>query len=109
MVEEIFNHITNDSIRRCDGTRIPTALHRLQLPEGFRLVDRRTRAHVLLPLQQFLQAYIHQGRQETIVVVGGKAAGCYADEWNKQRYNESSENNRYLFPWPDRTLRYDVA
>lgn len=76
-----------DSIRRCDGTRIPTALHRLQLPEGFRLVDRRTRAHVLLPLQQFLQAYIHQGRQEAVVVGGGKAAGCYAGKnpaWKKQ-------------------------
>ena len=54
LVEEISDRLPNDTVRRGDDPRVSTALHRLQLPEGVRLVDRPSRDHVLLPVQRIL-------------------------------------------------------
>lgn len=48
------------SIHLGDGPCIPITVHRLQLPQGLRMVDRNARRHVLLPLLQFLQRNLQQ-------------------------------------------------
>lgn len=58
LVEEILDRLPNDTVRRGDDPRVSTALHRLQLPEGVRLVDRPSRDHVLLPVQRILPAVL---------------------------------------------------
>lgn len=50
------------SIRPDYGTRFPTAVHRLQLPESFRLVDRNARCDVLLPVQRVLPEHIQSSK-----------------------------------------------
>lgn len=59
-MEEIRHHHPNDSIRFSDGTRIPIALHRLQLSESVRLVDWNARGHVLFLILQLLQTNVPQ-------------------------------------------------
>lgn len=46
------------------GARVPAALHRLQLPEGVRLVDRNARRHVLLPVQRVLPEHVQSEQGE---------------------------------------------
>lgn len=58
LVEEIPDRLPNDTVRRGDDPRVSTALHRLQLPEGVRLVDRSARDHVLLLVQRILPAVL---------------------------------------------------
>ena len=48
------------SIHRHCGARIPTALHRLQLPQGLCLVDWLSRRPLLLSLLWFLQAQLQE-------------------------------------------------
>lgn len=48
MVEKIFDEPANDSVRSRHNSRLPIALHRLRLPERFRMVYRHARDHVLL-------------------------------------------------------------
>lgn len=60
VVEEIFDHPSNVAILGYHGSRIPVAVHRLQLPESVRLVDRHARRDVLLPFQGVLQTTIFE-------------------------------------------------
>lgn len=60
MVEEILDRPSNGSIRAGNDPRVPASFHRLQLPEGVRLVDRSACRHVLLPVPRLL----HRGIQE---------------------------------------------
>lgn len=54
MVEKVPDWFPDGSIRRHYGSRIPTLLHRLQLPQSVRPLDRVPRRPLLLPLQRFL-------------------------------------------------------
>lgn len=58
LVEKIFDHPSNDTVLGHHGSRISIAVHRLQLPEGVRLVDRHARRYVFLPFQGVLQTTI---------------------------------------------------
>lgn len=46
------------AIRRHHGARVPAAVHRVQLPEGVRLVDRHARRHVPVPVQRILPVHV---------------------------------------------------
>lgn len=56
LVEEISDRLPNAAVHCHHGPRLPVALHRVQLPEGVRLVDRPARRHVPLPVQGVLPA-----------------------------------------------------
>lgn len=60
MVEEVFDLTANGAVLGHHGARFPTVIHRLQLPESVRLVDRHARRHVLLLIQRILQTTIHE-------------------------------------------------
>lgn len=64
LVEKIFDRLPNDPICRGNDPRVPITLHRLQLSEGVRLVDRFTRDHVLLPVQRILSTKLPAKEEE---------------------------------------------
>lgn len=105
MVEEIPDRLPDAAIHRHHGPRLSVALHRMQLSEGIRLVDRFARRYVSLPVQGVLPAELpaeetqkkarrraddkrrHQGRSSRIE---GQAR-----EWHhKRRCKRRSERNR---------------
>lgn len=63
-MEKIFDRLPNDPICRGNDPRVPITLHRLQLSEGVRLVDRFTRDHVLLPVQRILSTKLPAKEEE---------------------------------------------
>lgn len=74
MVEEVFDHAANVAVLGHHDSRFPTVIHRLQLPESVRLVDRHARRHVLLLVQRILQTTVHEtvktkGNDYTITMV----------------------------------------
>uniref|UniRef100_A0A8D8IEZ7 (northern house mosquito) hypothetical protein n=1 Tax=Culex pipiens TaxID=7175 RepID=A0A8D8IEZ7_CULPI len=58
LVEEVPHLPADGPVCGNHGARVPAALHRLQLPEGVRLVDRNARRHVLLPVQRVLPEHV---------------------------------------------------
>lgn len=64
-MEKIFDRLPNDPICRGNDPRVPITLHRLQLSEGIRLVDRLTCNYVLLPVQRILPAKLPAKEEET--------------------------------------------
>lgn len=58
LVEEVPDRLPDAAIHRHHGPRLPVALHRVQLSEGIRLVDRPARRYVPLPVQGVLPAVL---------------------------------------------------
>lgn len=56
----LFSLVSSGAIHRYCGPRLPAPLHRLQLPQGFRLVDWLSRSSLFLPLFRFLQAQLQE-------------------------------------------------
>lgn len=81
VVEEVLDQSADGAILGHHAARVPTAIHRLQLPEGVRLVDRHARRYVLLPVQGVLQATIHEtietnGKRTSMTINPVLELGC---------------------------------
>lgn len=84
LVEKIFDRLPNDPICRGNDPRVPITLHRLQLSEGIRLVDRSTCNYVLLPVQRILSTELPTKEEET-----------NNHEWREKRSSAKSSNERH--------------
>lgn len=87
-MEEILDRLPNDSVHRGYDPRVPTALHRLQLPEGVRLVDRSACDYVLLPIQRILPAKLPTEEEASRKRYEKGSSAEPSSQWRDERYKQ---------------------
>ncbi|ODM94487.1 hypothetical protein Ocin01_12191 [Orchesella cincta] len=99
LVEEAPDHRPDNPVHRDRDPLVPAALHRVQVPESVRVVDRLSRVTFLGAVFQILQGHVHRKSEATEGGEGGEGADPAPARGGEQQPGETQneqELRRYI-------------